>query len=121
MPSRSSDRRPESCPAWCANRHGLHLGEDDLVHVSAALSVRGTVLRLCSTGDPGMAAGAAPYVLMGTEEYTLFEADALIDALTQLVDEGRGSVLSQEGQGARPILDTQLVKYRGDVDAHRRG
>ena len=29
-------------------------------------------------------------MLLGAEEYTLHEADALIDALTQLVDEGLG-------------------------------
>ena len=37
-----------------------------------------------------IAAPLGPYVLVGAEEYSLHEADALIDALTQLVDRGTG-------------------------------
>jgi hypothetical protein len=47
-------------------------------------------LRLCTTIAPSTGQADGPYVLVGTEEYTLHEADALIDALTQLVDEGMG-------------------------------
>jgi hypothetical protein len=47
-------------------------------------------LRLCSTIDPETQQADGPYVLLGGEEYTLHEADALIDALTQLVDAGMG-------------------------------
>lgn len=88
-------RRPDTCPAWCALSHGLHPGEDDTVHVSGALMVRRTVLRLCMTTDPSTGAQEAPYVLVGAEEYSLHEADALIDALTQLVD--RGGEVSPHG------------------------
>ena len=80
--------RPPSCPAWCVQRHGIRPGEDDLVHVSGVLLVRGTSLRLCTTIDPVTQAADGPYILMGAEEYTLHEADVLIDALTHLVDAG---------------------------------
>ncbi|WVM98293.1 hypothetical protein U5C87_07990 [Terrabacter sp. C0L_2] len=58
--------------------------------MSGELLVRGTSLRLCTTVDPVTLQGDGPYVLVGGEEYSLHEADALIDALTQLVDEGLG-------------------------------
>ena len=47
-------------------------------------------MRLCSTTDPATLQAEGPYVLVDSDEYTLHEADALIDALTQLVDEGMG-------------------------------
>jgi hypothetical protein len=82
--------RPPSCPTWCVQRHGIQQGEDDAIHVSVELLVRGVSLRLCSTIDPETQQADGPYVLLGGEEYTLHEADALIDALTQLVDAGLG-------------------------------
>ena len=83
-----SPGRPATCPPWCALSHGRHKGEDDTVHVSGALMVRRTVLRLCMTHDPSTGEQEGPYVLVGGEEYSLHEADALIDALTQVVDRG---------------------------------
>lgn len=80
--------RPATCPPWCTLTHGPHRGEDDTVHVSGSLVVRRTVLRLCMTLDPSTGAQEGPYVLLGAEEFSLHEADALIDALTQLVDRG---------------------------------
>lgn len=82
--------RPDHCPTWCVQEHGIRVGEDDATHVSVELLVRGTSLRLCTTIDPSTHEAEGPYVLIGGEEYTLHEADALIDALTQLVDEGLG-------------------------------
>ena len=82
--------RPASCPSWCVQQHGIRQGEDDAIHVSVELLVRGVSLRLCATIDPVTEQADGPYVLLGAEEYTLHEADALIDALTQLVDEGLG-------------------------------
>ena len=79
-------RRPATCPSWCTLDHGRHPGEDDTVHVSGALMVRRTVLRLCMSTDPSTGEQEGPYVLLGGEEYALHEADALIDALTELVD-----------------------------------
>jgi hypothetical protein len=90
-----SPRRPVTCPSWCALDHGRHPGEDDTVHVSGALMVRRTVLRLCMTYDSSTGDREGPYVLVGAEEFSLHEADALIDALTQLVD--RGAEVSPRG------------------------
>lgn len=83
-----SSHQVVTCPSWCVLDHGHLPGEDDTVHVSGALMVRRTVLRLCLTDDPGTGEREGPYVLLGAEEYSLHEADALIDALTQLVDRG---------------------------------
>jgi hypothetical protein len=82
--------RPAGCPDWCVVRHGTYPGEEDHLHASAALQVRQTVLRLCSTIDPATGRKDGPYVLLGEQEYSLYEADALIDALTQLVDAEMG-------------------------------
>ena len=41
--------RPADCPTWCVQEHGIRQGEDDAIHVSVELSVRGTSLRLCTT------------------------------------------------------------------------
>jgi hypothetical protein len=92
MQSPLSDRgRPPTCPTWCIVRHGAVEGEDDHVHVSSALLVRRTVLRLAATIDPHTGVVDGPHVLAGPEEYSLHEADALIDALTQLVEAGARS------------------------------
>jgi hypothetical protein len=82
--------KPADCPTWCVQEHGTRQGEDDAIHVSVELLVRGVSLRLCTTIDPATQQTEGPYVLVGGEEYSLHEADALIDALTQLVDEGLG-------------------------------
>ena len=47
------------------------------------------MLRMVTTVDPDFATEDGPYVLIGDREYTLHEADVLIAALTQLVDEAR--------------------------------
>ena len=85
--------REPGCPTWCVVRHGAKGGEEDLVHVSAVLRVRGLPVRLCATIGSASVDGPSldgPYVLIGSDEYTLYEADALIGALTQLVDAGSG-------------------------------
>lgn len=79
---------PATCPEWCAIRHE-RTGVDDL-HVSGVLLVRRTVLQLFAATDPGTAAQDGPYVWVGSEKYSLHEAEALIGALTQLVDAGMG-------------------------------
>ncbi|QNN53139.1 DUF6907 domain-containing protein [Nocardioides mesophilus] len=113
----SSRRRTPSCPTWCVLRHG-QAGEDDTVHVSGALLVRRTVLRLCTTIDPGTRAQDGPYVLVGDEEYTLHEAEVLIAALTQLADQAGGvrplpaeatapaaSLIPEQVERALPVFD----------------
>ena len=80
--------RPPTCPPWCIVRHGVVQGEDDHLHVGGALLVQRTVLRLAVSIDPHTGAAEGPHVLAGSEEYSLHEAEALIDALTQLVEAG---------------------------------
>jgi hypothetical protein len=67
--------------------------------------VRKTVLRLCTTIESVANTEDGPYVLVGDEEFTLHEAEALLAALTQLVDQGRASLLAQQPDGALPVLD----------------
>ncbi|WP_404383571.1 hypothetical protein LL946_00185 [Knoellia locipacati] len=74
------------CPPWCVVDHGTQVGEEDALHVSVTLSVRRTAVRLCLTRGEGFRTADGPYLLIGSDEYTLYEADALIGALTQLVD-----------------------------------
>ncbi len=93
------------CPDWCAIRHGNHDGEDDHVHIGGALLVRHTVLRLCASTDIDTGNRDGPYVLVGAEEYTLYEAEALIDALTQLVDQGNA-------QPPSPAVSTAVYEQR---------
>ncbi len=51
-------------------------------------------------------------MLVGAEEFSLHEADALIDALTQLVDRGRrGKSLARRSlEGALAVLDPELAQ-----------
>lgn len=79
-----------ACPHWCAvHDKGHELHRDGLdVHVSGSLVVKGTVLRLASPLEPAAGTANSPFVYVGDEEYTLHEAEVLIDALTRLVDEG---------------------------------
>jgi hypothetical protein len=100
-----SDPQLTRCPAWCAVRHGSGQDEGDLVHISGALLVQRTVLRLCTTIDPDGDVEDGPFVLVGSAELTLHEAEALIAALTQLVDEGRGSLSTEQPQRALAVLD----------------
>lgn len=77
------------CPAWCMRRHGSQ--DDETVHVSGALQVGRTILRLVVTADLASAVQDGPYVLVGEQEYTLHQAEVLIGSLTQLVDEARAA------------------------------
>jgi hypothetical protein len=82
-------RRPPTCPPWCVMGHGVHLGEEDQVHVSSQLCVRNTLIRLCTSIDPETGLQDGPYVLMGGSEFTLDEVDDLVDALRSLATEAR--------------------------------
>ena len=91
----------DTCPRWCA-LHGdgpeFH-AHGEGVHVSGPLVVKRTVLRLAASVDPDTGATDGPLVYVGEEEYTLHQAEVLIDALTHLVDEGAGETQSQAGAG----------------------
>jgi hypothetical protein len=81
-----------ACPPWCAARTGTPgLSEPgEGLHVSGRLVVNRTVLRLASSVDPDTGIPDGPLVYVGEEEYTLHQAEVLIDALTRLVAEGTG-------------------------------
>jgi hypothetical protein len=110
-----------TCPTWCTVAHARGSWEGEVVHLSGALMVRRTVLRLCAGHDPATGAATRPWVLVGDEEYSLHEADALVDALTQLVDLGSGSALAEEAEGALAVLHAELAQDAGHVDAHGGG
>jgi hypothetical protein len=76
-------------PAWCVLRHGDYSGEEDQVHISDSTFVRHTIVRLCMTVDPVTGAQDGPYVLVGSDEYSLEEAALLIESLTGLLEAGR--------------------------------
>jgi hypothetical protein len=91
-PQRAEPAEAEACPSWCArhdNRHEFREDRHD-VHVSGLLVVKHTALRLASSMDPVTGVTDGPLVYIGDEEYTLYEAEVLIDVLTHLVDEGTG-------------------------------
>ena len=67
--------------------------------------VRRTLLRLCTTTDALAGAQDGPFVLVGAERFSLHEAEALLAALTQLVDEGHRSVAAQHPESTLPVLD----------------
>ncbi|MET4637107.1 hypothetical protein ABIE24_000318 [Mycetocola sp. 2940] len=66
------------CPCWCVTRHDAARGEDDWVHEGAPLDVEdGVVARLCMSVDPISGAADGPYVVVGSRELTVDEAEAL--------------------------------------------
>jgi hypothetical protein len=80
------------CPAWCARQHSKAASSSgEQVHIGGALQVRRTLLRLVSTVAPQGETVSGPYVVVGQQPYTLHEAEVLIAALTQLVDEARAA------------------------------
>ena len=95
--SLSAGVRASVCPAWCTTRHGVLDGEEDDVHVGGALQVKQAMLQLCATIDARTGAVEGPHILYGSEELSLHEAEALIGALTQLVEQG--SKLSDHAAG----------------------
>jgi hypothetical protein len=85
----SSGRR--ICPPWCNVRHGITEGEEDWVHVSEPLDVADEVAaRLCMSVDPETATEDGPYVVVGSREYSLTEAERLGASLIRLASLGAG-------------------------------
>ncbi|HEX5769594.1 MAG TPA: hypothetical protein VFY11_01430, partial [Nocardioidaceae bacterium] len=72
-------------------------GEDDHVHIGGQLCVRNTLMRLCSTIDPATGEQDGPYVLMGTQEFTIDEVGELIAALTALAARAEPRIPSPRG------------------------
>ena len=67
-----------TCPAWCVSAHGHHLGEEDWVHSGEPLRIAdGVLAHGCMSVDPLTGAVDGPYVIVGWEQYTPEEAEAL--------------------------------------------
>ena len=97
MPEATNDRSggllgtlsQAACPAWCATGHGVHLGEDDWVHLGEPVSLTdGVSAQLCMTIDPSATIEDGPYVVIGTSEYSLVEAQALGASLMAMAATG---------------------------------
>jgi hypothetical protein len=88
--SMPQQRAAAGCPVWCSIRHGDQGGEEDLVHLSEQAFVRNTLVRMCTTIDPDTKLQDGPYILVGSDEFTLGEAMDLVDVLQRLVAQGRG-------------------------------
>ena len=89
----SEQRRPSdatletigTCPSWCVAPHGLHCGEEDWVHTSEPLALTNRILaRLCMTVAPDGQTLDGPYVMIGADEFTPEDANALGLALQAL-------------------------------------
>jgi hypothetical protein len=102
-PDAASGGERAGCPRWCVVRHESEA--DALMHVGGALLVRHSLVRLCASTDERGAPQEGPFVLVGAEEFTLHEGEALLAALTQLLDEGQRSLAPQEPERALPVLD----------------
>jgi hypothetical protein len=77
------------CPPWCTTPHGATAGEEDWLHVSEPVVLADEVLaRLCMTVDPETNAEDGPYVVVGSREYSLPEAEALGASLIRLASLG---------------------------------
>ena len=69
--------------------HGISEGEEDWVHVSEPLVVADEVAaRLCMSVDPETDTEDGPYVVVGSREYSLAEAQRLGESLIRLASLG---------------------------------
>jgi hypothetical protein len=70
--------RRSDCPCWCVTDHDSARGEDDWVHEGAPLHIEdGVLARLCLSVDPERGTVDGPYVVVGSRELTVAEAEAL--------------------------------------------
>jgi hypothetical protein len=84
------------CPSWCATRHGVHVGEEDWLHLSEPLPVaEGVSAWLCLSIDPLTSAQDGPYMVIGSREYTLPQAQALGASLLAMASQGADVVTRQ--------------------------
>lgn len=78
-----------SCPSWCANGHGVHRGEEDWLHLSEPLPIaEGVSARLCLSIDPLTRDRDGPYLVIGSQEYTMPQAQALGASLLAMASQG---------------------------------
>jgi len=91
QPAEDAATRPgrATCPPWCNVRHGVSEGEEDWVHISEPLVVADEVAaRLCMSVDPDTEAEDGPYVVVGSREYSLPEAERLGASIIELASLG---------------------------------
>jgi hypothetical protein len=75
--------------------HGVQDGEEDWVHLSSPVYLTdGIGARLCMSTDPVTGIEDGPFVLIGSSEYTLEEAEALGFALTGIAATGQRAIAS---------------------------
>lgn len=85
----------DTCPSWCVRAHGVVTGEDDWVHIGSPLIVSGTALaRLCMTVEPHTHVVEGPYIMVGSDEFTIDDARSLGEALIELADSADVSAVS---------------------------
>lgn len=85
--------RRTDCPCWCIIDHDSARGEDDWVHEGAPLVIENGVLaRLCMSVDPERGVIDGPFVLIGTRELTVAEAEALGVSFIGLAVVGAASI-----------------------------
>lgn len=89
------------CPPWCVTHHAVAHGEDDWVHVGEPLVLSaGVFALLCMSVEPESGAVNGPYVVIGSSEFSLKEAESLGASLTALARLG-GCVTPPEAGGMR--------------------
>ncbi|GAA1429233.1 hypothetical protein GCM10009616_10850 [Microlunatus lacustris] len=77
------------CPPWCVTGHGVHLGEEDWLHCSEPLPLTdGVAAQLCLSIDPTTRTEDGPYLVVGSTEYSLEDAQALALRLLTLASTG---------------------------------
>lgn len=87
------DGAREICPAWCVTAHGTYVGEEDWLHISEPLVLAdGTLAKLCMSIDPSTGIQDGPFVLIGSTEYSLEEAEDIGAALMAMADLGSSPI-----------------------------
>ncbi len=67
----------------------MHVGEEDWLHLSEPLPVAdGVSARLCLSIDPLTSVQDGPYIVIGSQEYTLPQAQALGASLLAMASRG---------------------------------
>lgn len=99
----TEDTRRSDCPFWCVTNHDVARGEDDWVHEGAPLVVEdGVAARLCVSVDPGSGHVDGPYVIVGSRELTVEQAEELGVSFIGLAVTGAASLRLAEGGTRSP-------------------
>ena len=89
------------CPTWCARHHDItHI--EGLCHISGALQVKHTLLRLVTKDEGSLASVDDTYLMFGDELYTLYEGEVLLAAITDLLDRAADDDKSPELAMVKP-------------------